>query len=330
MKKIIAPLFLTAALTCMLLAGCSKSDQGPAPAKETGNGPQGPVELKVKWQAGKLYREQMTMHQDMELAVPGSTQTMHQQMVMEQEYSLAAIKDRPDGGQELELKFISQKVSSRMGGKEIMSFDSTADPASDGANPAAAILRKVIGAHVRFLVDAKGKVEKIEDYDQFIQLLGGDGSPQSQMVAKGMFNEENLKQFGDHGQGLPDKPVKVGDSWPFNIEMQTGPLGALKIATKCKFAGWEQHDGHNCAVLAYSGDISSKASDDSGVKGIKMNIEKGTITGKHWFDPALGTTIGGDSGEDMTLNMEMGGKETKSKMTQKITLKLLEVADIPK
>jgi hypothetical protein len=325
MKKIIALLSLSTTLTCLLFAGCSKSQDDAGAAKSAEAVPSGPVELKLKWMVGKQYLQQMTMNQDMDLTIPGNPKPMRQQMEMQQDYTLSALKQRPEGGFELELKFIGEKMSSKMDGREIISFDSASDPAKDGANPAAATFRKMIGAHVKFLTDADGKIEKVEGYDEFVDQISG-GLPAAKTMVKSMFSEETLKQFGAGAQGLPDKPVKVGDIWPYQMEIVAGAMGTLKMNLNYKFAGWEQHDGHNCAFLTYTGDMTSKAATNN--PGMNLSIENGKITGKNWFDPALGTMVNGVADQTMTLKMNMQGKTTDSQMKQKIAMKLVKISDI--
>ena len=328
MKKIIGRFSLTATLTCLLLAGCSKSSDDSSLVKKTEGAPQGPTELKVKWIVGKQYHEQMTMDQDMEFTVPGNSQPMQQQMEVTQEFSLSVLKARPEGGAEVEMKFVSQKMSSKMGGRELMSFDSTADPSNDGANPMAPTLRKITGAHVKFLMDAEGKVEKVDDYDEFMKHISAGASPQSEMMISGMFSEDTLKQFASHSQGLPEKPVNVGDTWPSHLEISAGPMGTMKMDMKYKLAGWEQHDGHNCALLTFTGDVTSKVGTNKSA--MSMTIEKGVISGKNWFDPALGTTMESDADQSMSMKISMQGQKSDSKMKQKILTKLTGMSDLPK
>jgi hypothetical protein len=215
-----------------------------------------------------------------------------------------------------------------MGGREGMNFDSTSPPSSDGENPITPTLRKIIGAHVKFLMDAEGKVAKVEGYDEFIKQITAGASPQSEMMINGMFNEDTLKQFGAHSQGLPDKPVKIGDTWPIHLEISAGPMGTMKMDMKYKFAGWDQHDGHNCALLTYTGNMTSQAGTNK--PAMNMTIEKGVISGKNWFDPALGVTVESDADQSMNVKVSMQGQKTDSKMKQKILMKLTGISDIPK
>jgi hypothetical protein len=329
MKNLLSPLSLLVAAAC-LLAGCSKSSNNPGGngASKSAGGAGSPIELKAKWTAGKKYLHEMDMHQDMQITMPGTSAPAHQQMDMQQKFSISVLKERPEGGVELELEFVGEKVSSKMGNRQIMNFDSASSPAHDGADPGAAIFRKIVGAKIRFLTDADGKVEKVEGYDEFVDRISGSGGPAGQMILKGMFNEDTLKQYGTGAQGLPDHPVKIGDSWPFHMDMPAGPIGNLKMNFQYTFTGWEKRDGHNCALLSYTGTMSSEPSTNAAA--MSFSIKSGDITGKTWFDPELGANIGGTTDQTMDFDMNMGGQKTDSTMKQNIVVKLVKLSDIPK
>jgi hypothetical protein len=333
MKKI-AGLFLSLATIVCLLPGCSKNDAGnakggtAAAAPDTAAAPTGPVELKVKWIPGKRYVEEMTMNQTMEMTMPGSDKPMETATEMTMGMSLSALKERPEGGAELELKFLSQKMSTKMAGQEVAAFDSASDSSKDGANPMAPTMRKMIGASVKFLTDTNGNIDQVEGYDDFMKRMTAGVPAQSQMMFKGMFSEDSLKQFGPHAQGLPDKPVKPGDSWPVNIKLPAGPIGKLDMSLKYKFESWEQHEGHNCVLLSYTGNIGSTGG--TGTAGMNMSVDGGKTTGKSWFDPELGTMVDTAADQDMTLKMKVQGKDMNSRMKQHMTLKLAKFEDITK
>jgi hypothetical protein len=340
MKKIIGILSLSTALGCVLLTGCSKSnDSAPAAngaskpsAASASSGstaaPAGPVEMKLKWTAGKRYLQEMTMSQTSEITVPGTPAPMQQEMEMNQGFAVSALKTLPDGGTELEMKFTSEKMSNKVNGRDVMNFDSSEDASKDGGNPAATIMRKIVGAHVKFLTDADGKIDKVEGFQEFIDSLTGGSQPQMKAMIQGMFNEESLKQFGSGSMGLPGKPVKVGDTWPFEKDITAGPLGKMNMKLKFKFAGWEQHADHNCVLLTYTGDMSSKGAPAPGA--MTMNVQNGKVDGKTWFDPELGMMVENTGDQTMTINMTMQGKKMTSKTKQKIGIKLVEIQDMPK
>jgi Family of unknown function (DUF6263) len=275
---------------------------------------------------GKQYSHEITFDQNSEMALGGAPQTM--QLMMTQGFTLSAEKAGPEGGVELELKFTSIKVSTKMGGREMMGFDSVTDVNKDPGDLTVGVLRRVIGAHVRFLTDANGKIEKMEGYKEFMDKLTA-GTPQSmQMMFEGMFREEMLRQFGAGAEVLPDKAIKPGDTWPHTKETISEVLGKVSTQSKFTFAGWEQHGGKNCAVVTSTGDMMSIA--PPGTNSNVTTIENGKLKSKFWFDPAVGTILENTGEQTMDINMNMQGKKVISKTKQNVVIKMTGIEDIAK
>ena len=331
MKRYNAILSLSAVITCAWFAGCSKSKDAvtsPAGAGVVSTESSGPVEMKIKWVVGKRYAQQMTMNQTAHMTIPGMDKPMDQAMTMAQDFNMSAMKELPGGGTELELKFTGQKVESKMGGKVMMSFDSAQDPQSDTNNPVAPLFRKMIGAHVVYDVDADGKVEKVVGMNEFLAQLSG-GNPQSEAMMKSMMSEDMIKQLAMRGQGLPEKPVKIGDHWPVHLEVNAGQVGMLIMDMKYTFKGWQQHGGSKCALLESVGDIATKPGSSTNGP-MNVSVESGKLAGSTWYDPAQAMVVDSASDQNMTLNITAQGKSIKSQMKQQVSIKLVEVADIAK
>jgi len=99
---------------------------------------------------------------------------------MAADYTLSVLKERADGGRDLDLKFTAFKMKSVEGDRQRMNFDSTQHTAPDAGNPVAAMLRKLIGRHVRLQLDAGGKVTGVEGVDELAaQVVGNSPSPAS-------------------------------------------------------------------------------------------------------------------------------------------------------
>jgi hypothetical protein len=156
----------------------------------------------------------------------------------------------------------------------------------------------------------------------------GGGAPQTQQMFKGMFNEGTLKQMVD-AYHLPDKPIKIGDTWPVKTEMDLPMLGTLITNLKFTFTGWEQHENHKCAVFTFDGDITSKPGTTQSSP-MAMTIEGGKTAGKSWFDPELGMAIGSLIDQTMTMKMNVQGQSMSTSIQQKINTTLLQVADAGK
>jgi hypothetical protein len=247
------------------------------------------MEMKVKWQVGKRYLQRIEMNQDTDVTVPGTPQPMKQKTKQTQDISISAVKERDGGGLELLMEIVGEKLESGMGGRTFLNFDSSQDLQKDAGNPAAAMLRKLVNARVTYLTDATGNIQKVEGFDEFMDRVTSGAPAEMQALMKGMFTEDSVKQMGATAQGLPDKPVKVGDTWPVKTELNMGPMGVMVLNSTFTFKRWEQHDDRKCAVFESTGDVAAKSSGDS--QPGSMNIENGKTFGKIWFDPALGMVV---------------------------------------
>jgi hypothetical protein len=216
-------------------------------------------------------------------------------------------------------------MESKMGDKVQLSFDSSKDPSADGQNPAAPLLRKMVGAQFKYDVDADGKVGDFIGLADFIKQLSG-GDPKAAAAMGSFMNEGTLKQMVSRGAGLPPTPVKVDDHWPVHLEIATGLAGDLLLDMKYTFKGWQQHEGRKCALNEFVGTMNTKPGSSTGP--MNVSIDKGTIEGTTWFDPELGTVVETSSIEDMTLKFVMQGKTIMSPMKQSVVVKSAGISDI--
>lgn len=284
------------------------------------------AELKVKWQVGKEYLQKIEMVQNQEISGASLPQTMKQLVTQIQQISLSVIKQRSGGGVELEMKILGQQFETKQGDRTIMKFDSASKQEDDA--PTAAMFRKLIGAKITFLTDGNGMIEKVENFDAFMNQVMAGSPPELQGILTNMLSENTLKQMGMTSQGIPGKTVKIGDSWPQVIDMPMGPMGTLKLDMKYTFKGWENQDGKRTALLEHSGTVTSKKSSEN--SSMSMTIEDGKTSGKVWFDPVLGMVLKADARQDMNMKMTMQGQDMLIKIKQTVVNTLVSVKDIAK
>ncbi|HZO85200.1 MAG TPA: DUF6263 family protein [Verrucomicrobiae bacterium] len=301
--------FVMAALS--MCAGCKKSETPGKSASSSASSDASlpddgqPVTLRVKWPVGNRYAERMQVDGNTETHMPMSPKPMLQKIDLSQEYSVTVLGERPNGGRELELEFESAEMDVTMNGKPVVNLDTKAEAGPAESNPAVAGFRQIIGAKIKFHVDASNRVEKVEGVKEFSAKASAGSNPQGRAAMQSMFNEDYFKQMVDFQRSLPPQPVKKGDTWPVKTEINAPVLGAMNIDLNYTFQGWEQRDNRKCAAMDFAGTMSSKGDAAAASTGMSMKVESGKLSGKTWFDPELGHPVETSLNQDMVLHMTM-------------------------
>ena len=280
----------------------------------------GPVEMKITWIAGREYPMHIEVDQTASTDVPGRPQSVVQGVSLTQDFDFSALKQLDNGGWQLELKFDSETLNVSQGGRTVMSFASAQSAAQDAGDPAAPILRAMIGTRIQYFTDAKGGVDRLEGMDALKSRINAAAQPQEQAVFNELFSEDTLKQYGSFAEAMPNRVVVIGDSWQVKKDINS-PIGVLTLDIKYTFKNWEQHDGHPCAHVAEVGNILTK--NVSTATGMAVEITNGDISGEFWYDPALGMIVDVDNHQNMTLKVTTRAQAMTSQINRNVRLSLL-------
>ncbi len=306
------------------MSGCKKAEQ-PDGAKSG-------VLLKVKWPAGNRYVYRLEMDQHTSTKMPQMPKPVEQHVVMGMTYALSVLKEQPDGGRELEMEFQSIELEITGAGQNLHFNSKDAPSTNDVPNPAMEPFRNIIGAKVQLELNAAGNVDKVIGLEDFSKLLASEEGGQGAQMMTQMFNEGFFRQMADFGHGMPAKPVAVGESWPFKMEMPVGGSGKIVVEAKTKLTGWQDYDQRHCTVLDAKGTLKGTIGPGVGPMG-KMTLDHGQVTSTSWFDPELGAMIASTSDQSMRIKGDMPGQRNvipfvsglTVDLTQKISLKLAEL-----
>jgi RNA polymerase sigma factor (sigma-70 family) len=284
-----------------------------------GSDGRGPVQMQMKWQAGKKY----AMHRE---TIQTETKPQSKQVQkMTQDFSLSLVRDLDNGGQQLQLEFEGLTVEVGDGERKMFSADSTQDSAEDAKNPVGARLRKMVGAHLQYFVNANGKVEKMQGYPDLVKQAAGE-NPKEQAAFRDLFDEKVLEKFGSFGEdSTPHRVVKLGDSWAIHLEQPSG-AGAHYVDLKCTFKNWEQHEDRKCMRIMFAGTIVAAPNAAS----LPVKIENGRVSGETWFDPKLKMIVEIAYDADMTLKITQQGQTLTAPLNQKTRFALVDVEDLAK
>ncbi len=298
------------ALCAMLATGCKKSEQAAAGSTKPGEAsakPQSadPVELKVRWPVGNRYTQRLTVNSSSETTVAQSPKPIGQNIKMEQEYTLEVTKEREKGGKELALVMRSTEIEVTSGGKVVMSVDTQGEASgAEADNPLIASYRQLIGTSIRYLLDQSNRVQKVEGLKEFVDKATARAPAQAKGMIRGMFSDDYFKQIVDYQKALPPKPVKPGDTWPVMTDLSMGPMGQIKADFTYTYKGTEEREKRSCALMEFTGTLTLKAvPTNTGPMGTTVNIESGTMTGKSWFDPELGSMVEVDMDQNLTMKV---------------------------
>jgi hypothetical protein len=330
MKKIITLVSLAAVAGGVLLSGCSKpkkpatpSDGGSDSSAAAVAASDSPVDMKIKWVAGKTFAMRMEMNMDTEMKVPNQPDPVKQNIKMTQSFNLGALKKLDNGGWELQLEFENQTMDVAMGGHSVMSFDSNENPAQETNNPVAPILRAMVGAQLQYFTDAAGKVEKMGGVDELMKRITAAGTQQQRGMFQQMFSEDTLKRYGSFSEALPNRIVNIGDSWPQKNDI-ISPIGTLTMDMNYTFKNWEQHGDRKCAHVDAAGTIVTKTVSAANV-GAAVEVQNGKITGEFWFDPEQGMIVDVHNNQDMTLKITTRNQNLTQQLSQKVRVSLVDV-----
>jgi RNA polymerase sigma factor (sigma-70 family) len=284
-----------------------------------GSDGRGPIEMQMKWLAGRKY----AMHRETIQTEPKPQSKQVQKMT--QDFSLSLVRDLDNGGQQLELEFEGLTLEVGDGEHKLFSADSAQDSALDAKNPVGARLRRMVGAHLQYFVNANGKVEKMEGYSELVKQAAGE-NPKDQAAFRDLFNESVLQKFGSFGEdSTPHRVVKLGDSWTIHLEQPSG-AGAHYVDLKCTFKNWEQHEDRKCMRIMFAGTVQAAPNAAS----LPVKIENGKVSGETWFDPKLKMIVEIAYDADMNLKITRPGQTLTAPLSQKTRFALVEVEDLAK
>ncbi len=282
-----------------------------------------PVELKLKWQVGKRYEQELDATINAAENNPGQSQEMKQDASLTQGFAISVLNDRGGNGRELEVELLGTKLDVKNAGMTMVSFDSAQPPADASANPMTAFMKRISGAKLKVLVDTNGSPESLEGLPEFLKtIMGPDAGDPADMMKQLPEMEANFKEaMANSGGLLPEKPVKEGDTWSRNADINSGPE-SISQKMDFTFTGWETHNNHKCAVIQYTGDITPKAA-----AGNPTSVQS-HLTGTIWFDPDLGTIIEAAAKIGVDVKVSFGDQAMTTKVNGDLALKLTKLSDI--
>lgn len=250
------------------------------------------VALQYRWTKGEVVRYRLASETVATMTgLPTGDMTVN--TTAAQVYEIAPEQIEPDGAATLRVKFESVKLSvgTPMG---TMSYD-TASPSS-AADPMGAEVGKalsaVVGESISMVMAPNGAVRSVSGATRLGEKIKSSLSPAMQQFASqfsAVFTDEGVK--GAMGQGfanLPDKTVKLGESWQSALTTAT-PMGTTSYASTLTLKGADRVQSHDVARIAVTQKITTVPA--GGIGGVTTVFGEGASDGEVLFDSRLGRVV---------------------------------------
>ncbi len=301
---------------------------GPPPVTVTNTRPGGL--LKVKWPVGAryVYRLELEQHSTNQFSEQPAPIVEH--VAMGISYSLTVRNQNTNTGTNLELEFLAYELEMKEADKIALAYDSAPGATNQGPKDLGDSFRKLIGSKVQLEIDAQGKSGRAVDLEAWRKTLASDPPGPAQEILAQQFHEGFFQQITDFGKALPDKPVYVGDSWPYRVEVPAGALGTIAADSTITLARWQKTERDLFAVLETKGTLQGKPNPESPAL---LALDQGTVRGTSWFDPELGALV--ESAVEQSMRLRAQPPPTSdtnappqnftSELSQRVSLKLVEV-----
>ena len=284
-----------AVLTGLLLipASCSKSDRAKIKELPIMGKPSDPaIELKAKWKPGSRYVIRMELTRENEVRRANRPQPDHQQERLAHEVAVTVTNAAANEKLGVDLELLALAVNLSVGERDLVNYDSQSEVVGAMGSPIAESLEKLVGGHIYCLLSPNNKVLKAEGIKEFMARAESTGASsgtgpdprRGTAASRRFFSPDFFKPILDL-TGMPDRPVRVGDSWSVQREAGSGPSGPLLANATYTFKGWQEHEQRKCVRIDITGTLVPKMGNAS------APIGNSKVTGQCWFDPALGFSI---------------------------------------
>jgi hypothetical protein len=270
---------------------------------------------------------------------------IHQSMVMNQKMKMGGAPGAPEGGMNITNKMtmdMSMDIKKHEVNKKkviltyeemSMAMEAAMFPKQEfSSKDADGPFKGIAGQPVTLIYDEKEQVESVEGAEKLL----GDAANQPGVgdMLKQLLGEDQLKQTMNQMmvQMIPDKALKIGDSWPYEMKMPM-PQGMGEMTMKGKYTlkKFDKFDGHDCAVLTMVGGIESDGKTKMETNGQQVEIEfkDSQFEADIYFDNKVGLTRKTDMLTMMNMGMSMPalGMDMTMDMNMTMTSKITKVED---
>lgn len=284
----------TALLTVLLAAA--------APAQEQA------FDLRLRWLPGHTYTQETTTSTATDLTALGQPQGQKMQVT---QTTVIRVKDTPAGGREARVTFeaLTGEVMLQGRPQRFDSRDLSAAPAAIRAS-----VGQSVGKSFTLVYNGDGRFVTVTDFSGL-----APASPEGPSLP-GVSEAREVAELYRRSleMGLPERPVKLGETWTRRETLQFPSAGAVRSDLRAKFDGLVDHEGRRHAKISFEGELQR----EDGAGGTRpVMIGAGSKTfGQVLFDPERGTVSLGAF--QASIRLEIDGRSIP--VRQQVTTRLVK------
>jgi len=209
-------------------------------------------------------------------------------------------------------------------------FDSKADDNERGSTLGATltpIYELLSGSVLKVTLTPQGEVFRVKGYKELLEPVLKD-KPLAQQFVKGGSNEGQRLDLMMQFLMLSKKPVKPGDTWQTELNLELARFGSAKGKRTYKFEGLEIVNGRPLAKMTFTTDLTFSLDYSTGGMKLTGDTHTENSKGTAYFDLKNGrlvsqteeyTTVG-----DLTVTADEREIAIKTKSTQTTKVNLVE------
>ncbi len=295
-----------------------------------------PLNFRRKWNVG----EKRVLRIEINSETPDIQHSAETNTHITEDIALTTVSSRPEGGYAIDLQIDSFKMEiDSKDGKMVL--DSNSESTSLLDKHMEDTFRAILGEKITMMLGADGKVESMSGNTELEEKLKGSFNTPIGQVFISTLNPDyykNILEGFSSISSIPERPIQIGETWPFNIEQDVPIIGKMKIDVNCTFTGWREYEGVTCALLNYSGTMKAVSPSTLPQSNIPIHIDMKDLqfAGYSFEDPAKGVTTESSQNQNMVFEITMnlpgkgGSKEQKHTMTEKqqVKCKIISVEQV--
>ncbi len=282
-----------------------------------------PTKLQLAWkfEKDKTFYQKMTTSTDQTMKVMNNDVTQKQTQTFY--FSWTPLEKTKDGMWKLKQTILGVQMDIDIGGSPIK-YDSLSTAASNTSNPLSEFFKALINSTFTVTLDPKTyQITEIDGRDEFVKKLV-QANKQMQPLLDKILSKDALKEMAAPTfAAIPTEPVEKDKTWKKETTLDMGPIGKYKNEYTYTYKGADK----NIDKI----DVDSKLTylppeKTEGVGGLPFRIKKentkleskkakGTIL----FNREKGRVDKSDMEVELdgTLDIEIGGQQTKVELKQK-------------